>query len=123
MAGINKCAEQARTGELPVVKVIKGGWSEDGYRTKKELDGWNPYLVRKFLKPDRIRQNMREWENRETWAKQLFSCGYEYEYSPEQVGAVEATPEWQKAKAKADVKEARWRKRMNCGELRQPLDT
>jgi hypothetical protein len=101
MAGINKCAEQARTGELPVVKVMEGESSKDGYRTKKELVGWNPYLVRKFLKPDKIRQKMYIWENRETWVKELRTSGYEYEYSPEQVRAVEATPEWQKARARA----------------------
>jgi hypothetical protein len=96
--GINRIAEQARKGELPVVKVVVGETSLDGYKSRGELRGWTEHMARKFLKPDRIRQYVLPSYLR------AGRTGYEYEYSPEQVSAVEATEAWQKANVKANAK-------------------
>jgi len=107
MAGINRAAELARTGSLPVVEV------DEGYYTRSDLEvhrGWNHYLIRKFLKPDRIRKVMGVWEDRDkNWAKERRVRYYEFEYCETQVAAIEATPEWQKAKTRSDRKAAQGR--------------
>jgi hypothetical protein len=105
MAGLNKAAELARSGNLPLVEVV------EGYYNKRELCdsfGWHPYLVRKFLKPDRIRRVMAWWENpANNYERVLRLRYYEFEYYQAQIKAVEATAEWQQAKARSDRKSAR----------------
>jgi hypothetical protein len=106
--GINRVAEQARKGELPVVRVREGEPPPAGHRTKRDLltleGGWNAYLVRKFLKPDRIREVYEVGENLETKEKFDWRVSLAYEYSDEQIAQAETTAEWQKAKAKSDRK-------------------
>src|SRR5713226_6409902 len=105
MAGINRIAAQALKGELPVTRVLDTDPPPKGFRTKRELGGWNDYLVRKFLKPDRIRETVHRGENLETKEAVYFRVALNYEYGEEQVSAVEATAEWQTAKARFNKKQ------------------
>jgi|SRR5579859_335650 len=99
---------QAKSGKLPEVNVLQEEEGKDGYRTRLELStkegGWNEYLIRKFLKPDRIRKTVVRYENLETREKSFREINSSFDYSPEQIATVQATPEWQKAKARADKK-------------------
>jgi len=104
MAGINRIAEQKRTGELPVVEVLDTDRPPAGFRAKDEIYGWNEYLVRKFLKPDRIRQVVHRGEDLETKRSIKFQVKLIHEYSEEQIATVEATPEFRKAQARAAKK-------------------
>ena len=108
MAGLNTAAELARTGQLPVFEYV------EGYYTKFDLQyrGWNQYLVRKFLRPERIRKVMAWRESREEgYRRELRLRYYEFEYYQTQVEEVERTSEWQKAKARLDRKDERRKKR------------
>ena len=104
MAGINRIAEQKKTGELPSVRVLDTDPPPAGFRAKDEIQGWNEYLIRKFLKPDRIREVVHRGENLETKQAIYFQKRLIYEYSDEQIARVEATPEFQKARARAAKK-------------------
>jgi hypothetical protein len=117
MSGINRAAERGHTGELPMV-TCKWDSEEkctvlehyvDGvhlprFATKREI-GWGRYLVREFLKPERVRRIIQIYHNPRTGQPSYKPRYYEYEYSFEQIAAEEATPEWQKAKAKFDKKD------------------
>lgn len=78
-----------------------------GFYSVVELEqrGWTNHMIRTLLKPDRIRKNLRDRTRPRKGKNRAYRCSpWEYEYSREQVSAVAAKPEWQKAKARADRK-------------------
>jgi hypothetical protein len=102
----------AAKGDLPVnpcYLTAHKGPEKRGFYSASELErrGWSYHMVRTFLKPDSLRQNMRRRTRRRGNRSMFYQCSpLEYEYSLAQVLAVEATPKWQKAKARAARKRA-----------------
>lgn len=78
-----------------------------GFYSAAELEqrGWTYHMIRTFLKPDRIRKNLRDRTRPRKGKNRTYQCSpLEYEYSREQVSAVAAKPACQEAKARADRK-------------------
>lgn len=107
--------ERVARGELPefeirVAKEDKTQQSREDFFNKRELRlrAWTDHMIEKFLKPERVLKTLRY--EKKGWKGKPYertaNCSREYEYSHEKVFAVEATPEWQKAKAKADKRAA-----------------